>query len=324
MNQHLLILLAALVLDWFVGDPDWLWRKFPHPVTWFGKIVSMMDERLNKDTETAAMRVRAGALACFGLTGFAIAAGIVVQALLHFAGPFGWLFEIAIVSVFLAQKSLADHVRAVADGLKSGGLEGGRKAVAMIVGRDPQQLDRAGVSRAAIESLAENFSDGVVAPAFWYAVLGLPGLFAYKMLNTADSMIGHRSEKYLDFGRWSAKADDYANWIPARISAGLVGLGVASLKGLAAARAALGGAFRDSGLHRSPNAGWPEAAFAHALGIALGGTRIYAGESVQQAWLNGSGKTGLDISDIDAALMLFARACFALWGVMAVFLVISG
>jgi adenosylcobinamide-phosphate synthase len=183
----------------------------------------------------------------------------------------------------------------------------------MIVGRDPEQLDRSGVSRAAIESLAENFSDGVVAPAFWYALLGLPGIIAYKMLNTADSMIGHRSEKYLHFGRWSAKADDIANFVPARISAALAAAGVWSLLGVARARAAFGGALRDAGLHRSPNAGWPEAAFAHGLGIALGGVRIYAGESVQQAWLNASGRTSLDIADIESALALFARATFALW-----------
>jgi adenosylcobinamide-phosphate synthase len=230
----------------------------------------------------------------------------------------GWLLEIAVVSIFLAQKSLADHVRAVATGLREGGLEGGRRAVSMIVGRDPNSLDRAGVSRAAIESLAENFSDGVVAPAFWYALFGLPGLFAYKMTNTADSMIGHRSDKYLHFGRWSARADDFANWIPARLSAAIVALGAFTLGGIAVARDSFNGAMRDAGLHRSPNAGWPESAFAWALGISLAGPRIYAGETVQQVWLNGSGRTALDIADIEAALKLFARACYALWAVVAV------
>jgi adenosylcobinamide-phosphate synthase len=246
----------------------------------------------------------------------AVLIGIVVAWLLRHLGLIGTLLELAIVAILLAQKSLADHVRAVAEGLRLGGLAGGRKAVSMIVGRDPQTLDRSGVSRAAIESLAENFSDGVVAPAFWYALLGLPGLLAYKMLNTADSMIGHRSEKYLHFGRWSARADDFANIIPARVSVLIIALGAMSLDGLAAARAAAGCALRDAGLHRSPNAGWPESAFAGALGFALGGPRIYAGESVQQAWLNGAGKIALDAADIDRALVLFARACFALWAVV--------
>ncbi len=324
MTVHLFILLFALVVDWFIGDPDWLWRKFPHPVVWFGKWVGFLDQRLNQESDTAPMRRQAGALALFAMLSVALLAGVLANLVLHWAGPIGWLAEIAIVAILLAQKSLSDHVRAVSEVLRTGGLEGGRKAVSMIVGRNPQSLDRSGVSRAAIESLAENFSDGVVAPAFWYALLGLPGLFAYKMLNTADSMIGHRSEKYEDFGKWSAKADDFANLVPARLSAALVAVGVASIHGVASARVSIGGALRDAGLHRSPNAGWPESAFAHGLGFALGGPRIYAGESVQQAWLNGSGKTGLDIAEIDLALALFARACFALWGLTALALVISG
>jgi adenosylcobinamide-phosphate synthase len=312
------ILLAALVLDWLVGDPDSIWRRWPHPVVWFGKVVGTLDEKLNRPGESAARQVRSGALAYLAMLGVAIVAGITVHGILGLFGPLGWLLEVAVVSIFLAQKSLADHVRAVATGLREGGLDGGRRAVSMIVGRDPNSLDRAGVSRAAIESLAENFSDGVVAPAFWYALFGLPGLFAYKMTNTADSMIGHRSDKYLHFGRWSARADDFANWIPARLSAAIVALGAFTLGGIAMARDSFNGAMRDAGLHRSPNAGWPESAFAWALGISLAGPRIYAGETVQQVWLNGSGRTALDIADIEAALKLFARACYALWAVVAV------
>jgi adenosylcobinamide-phosphate synthase len=315
--MQLFILLAALVLDWIVGDPDNIWRRWPHPVVWFGKVVGFLDEKLNRPGEDATIQVRSGALAYVVMLAVAIVAGMVVHDILRLFGPLGWLLEIAVVSVFLAQKSLADHVRAVAAGLREGGLEGGRQAVSMIVGRDPKSLDRAGVSRAAIESLAENFSDGVVAPAFWYALLGLPGLFAYKMTNTADSMIGHKSEKYLHFGRWSAIADDYANWIPARLSAAIVALGAFSLGGARMARDSFNGALRDAGLHRSPNAGWPESAFAWALGISLAGPRVYAGETVQQVWLNGSGRTALDIEDIEAALRLFARSCYALWAAVA-------
>jgi adenosylcobinamide-phosphate synthase len=323
LEENLAILLAALVLDWLVGDPDWLWQRVPHPVVFFGKVVSTLDRRLNHDGDPAAIRRRNGAIALFAMLALALFVGVVFGALFRHLGALGIVLEIAIVAVLLAQKSLADHVRAVAEGLRLGGLEGGRKAVSMIVGRDPQSLDRSGVSRAALESLAENFSDGVVAPAFWYALLGLPGILAYKMLNTADSMIGHRSERHLHFGRWSARADDFANLVPARFSAVVIALGALSLEGIAAARAALGCALRDAGLHRSPNAGWPEAAFAGALGFALGGPRIYREESVQQAWLNGSGRISLDAADIERALMLFARACFALWAVVLV-LILAG
>jgi adenosylcobinamide-phosphate synthase len=253
----------------------------------------------------------------------ALATAWVIGFVLRLLGPLGWLIEAAIVSVLLAQKSLKEHVAAVTAGLRNGGLEGGRRAVSLIVGRDPEQLDRAGVSRAAIESLAENFSDGVVAPAFWYAVFGLPGLIVYKAINTADSMIGHKSEKYLEFGRVAAQSDDLANWLPARLSALLIAAGAWALAGMAAARAALSVAARDAGLHRSPNAGWPEAAFAGALGIALGGPRIYANEAVRQSWLNASGRRDPDAGDIERALGLFALACFALWGaVLAVWIVV--
>jgi adenosylcobinamide-phosphate synthase len=321
--MHLAVLIAALVLDWFVGDPDRIWRRWPHPVVWFGRVVGYLDKTLNRAEETARRQVSAGALAFFAMLAVALIAGAIVEVILRAFGPVGLAAEIVIVSIFLAQKSLADHVRAVAAGLRDGGLEGGRAAVSMIVGRDPRSLDKAGVSRAAIESLAENFSDGVVAPAFWFALFGLPGLFTYKMINTADSMIGHRSEKYINFGRWSARADDVANWIPERISAAIVALGAASIGGWELAKASMGGAMRDAGLHRSPNAGWPESAFAAALGIALAGPRIYGGERVEQAWLNGAGRTELDAPDIEAALKLFARSCYALWATVAI-LILAG
>jgi adenosylcobinamide-phosphate synthase len=318
--MHMPVLLVALVIDWYVGDPDRIWRRWPHPVVLFGRFVGFLDRKLNRVDDTAPRQVRAGALAFVAMLIVALLSGSIVEGILRALGPLGLVAEIVIVSILLAQKSLADHVRAVAIGLGEGGLEGGRAAVSMIVGRDPRSLDKAGVSRAAIESLAENFSDGVVAPAFWFAVMGLPGLFAYKMINTADSMIGHRNEKYLNFGRWSARADDVANWIPARISAAIIALGAATIGGWELARTSMGGAMRDAGLHRSPNAGWPESAFATALGIALAGPRVYGGARVEQAWLNGAGRTELDAPDIVAALTLFERSCYALWAVVALFI----
>lgn len=185
----------------------------------------------------------------------------------------------------------------------------------MIVGRDPEALDEAGVCRAAIESLAENFSDGIVAPALWYALFGLPGLLAYKMLNTADSMIGHLDDRYRDFGRAAAKLDDLANWPAARVSSLLIALGAAVEHGFASFRRALGAALRDSGLHRSPNAGWPEAAMAGALGLALAGPRRYGGETVIEASLNASGRRRASGADIDASLSIYHRACDGLAGI---------
>jgi len=313
----LFILLAALVLDWFLGEPKALWTRFPHPVVLFGRAVTFADNRLNKSDDVDTRQYKSGAVAITLLVLLALLAAFVIQYGLAFGGVFGVLGEVLIVFVFLAQKSLADHVGAVATRLRKDGLEGGQSAVSLIVGRDPDLLDRSGTCRAAIESLAENFSDGVVAPALWYAVFGLPGLFVYKMINTADSMIGHRSQKYLHFGRAAAQIDDLANWLPARMSAFLIAAGAGLLNGPASARHALGVAFRDAGLHRSPNAGWPEAAMAGGVDIALGGPRVYANETVEQAWLNSSGRHALGATDVEAALQVFSRSCFVGWGLVA-------
>jgi adenosylcobinamide-phosphate synthase len=220
--------------------------------------------------------------------------------------PFGAVIETLVVAVFLAQKSLLDHVRRVAQALGTGGADAGRKAVAMIVGRDTSVLDGAGVSRAAIESAAENFSDGLVAPVFWYALLGLPGLLVFKVVNTADSMIGHRSPRYEAFGWAAARLDDLMNLIPARLSALLIAA-AAALAGGAAGHAAAA-AWHDARFHRSPNAGWPEAAAAGALGLALGGPRRYGNLIVEGAWLNGQGRSEAGPDDIFAAIRLIDTA----------------
>lgn len=313
MPDPLLILLIALLLDWYFGEPEAFWSRLPHPIVLFGKAVSYVDKRLNRDQDSPESQYKKGAIGISLLIFASLIGAYLLQGLISFLGFPGFLLELFIVFVLLAQKSLADHVEAVADALKKEGLKGGRKAVGMIVGRDPSSLDKSGVSRAAIESLAENFSDGVVAPAFWYAVFGLPGIIIYKMINTADSMIAYRNEKYLWFGRVAAQMDDLANWLPARISAVLIALASGMLRGVEAFRNAMIVALRDSGLHRSPNAGWPEAAMAGGADIALGGPRIYPEEIVQQAYLNSSGKRDLDMKDINQAIQIFALACFSLW-----------
>lgn len=319
MEYQLTILFAALILDWYVGEPEILWKRISHPVVWFGRVVEVLEERLNGSSDSAEVQYRRGALAWLMMITIALIAGFLVQWLVGSIWWLaGWMVEVFVVSVFIAQKSLRDHVGAVAMGLKNEGIEGGRREIAKIVGRDPESLSTSEICRGAIESLAENFSDGVVAPAFWYAVFGLPGLFAYKMINTADSMIAHRSEKYLYFGRVSAQADDLANWIPARLSAKLIILGTWLVSGFGSARAAFDCALSDAGMHASPNAGWPEAAMAGAIDVALGGPRSYAGETVFLPYLNAAGRTSLEVSDIKLALKIITVASFCAWAAVAV------
>ncbi|MDJ0612255.1 MAG: adenosylcobinamide-phosphate synthase CbiB [Rhizobiaceae bacterium] len=313
-ESALFILLTALVLDWVFGEPDILWSRFPHPVVLFGKAVSWADKQYNIEGDSKGVKIRKGSWAIFLLVLAALLVGLGLEKLVSIAWPFGWVLELFVVFVLLAQKSLRDHVSAVAIGLAANGLQGGRDAVGMIVGRDPSQLDGSGICRASIESLAENFSDGVVAPAFWYAVFGLPGILVYKMINTADSMIAYKNEKYLWFGRSAAQIDDLANWVPARISAVLVAIGSGTVYGINSMLNSLKCAFRDAGLHRSPNAGWPEAAMAGGTGIALGGPRDYAHERVSQPFLNASGTRDLGSHHIEISLDVFSRACFVLWG----------
>lgn len=307
------ILLAALVLDWLIGDPPKIWSRVPHPVVLFGKLIAMLDKTLNQDSVEARRRYRYGAVTISVCIVVAICAGLLFQYLIARLGWAGHVLEVLTVSIFLAQRSLHEHVRAVSSGFVSNGLEGARDALRMIVGRDPDLLDQSAICRASIETLAENFSDGVVAPAFWYLIFGLPGLFAYKMINTADSMIGYRDEQYAEFGRVAAQIDDLANWLPARISAFLVGLAAGATRGSLSANRSMSTAFRDAGLHRSPNAGWPESAMAGSLDIALGGPRTYANVIVPQAFLNAAGRRRLGPGDIQSALELFKASCFVLW-----------
>ncbi|HHV66188.1 adenosylcobinamide-phosphate synthase CbiB [Brucella intermedia] len=305
MEIKLIVLSLALLLDRFVGDPPQLWQRMPHPVVLFGKAISWGEKRWNNRNLASAVLRRNGMWLTVGLVAVCVILGLVLEFVLPFAGTAGAVAEILIVTVLLAQKSLADHVQAVALALREDGLEGGRRAVSMIVGRNPEHLDEGGISRAAIESLAENASDGIVAPAFWFLVGGLPGLFAYKMINTADSMIGHLNDRYRDFGRFAAKLDDVANYIPARLTGLLASLATAITKDRLSGREAFSVMRRDARLHRSPNAGWPESAFAGGLGLALAGPRQYGTEKVEGPMLNASGKRDANANDIDAALHLF-------------------
>lgn len=324
MSLHLFFTLAgAIALDRLVGDPDWLWRRFPHPVVLFGHAIGWFDKTLNRNRYSAHARKVAGVVAILLLLAASLLVGAALHRFLMAFGFVGWLLEAIVVAVFLAHKSLADHVFRVAQGLRQDGLSGGRRAVSMIVGRDPETLDEPAVCRAAIESLAENFSDGVVAPAFWYAVLGLPGLLAYKMLNTADSMIGHKSPKYLAFGWASARLDDLANLPAARLSALLIAAGAWWRFGRQRARNSMDLAFRDHGLHRSPNSGWPEAAMAGALDIRLAGPRIYGGAIVDEPMINGAGSSLGTVIDIEDGISVFGAAGSALLALTMIFAVVA-
>ena len=307
---RLALLFLALLIDKAIGDPPRLWARVPHPVVLFGKAVAAADWRLNVPGLRPASAKSRGILAAILLTLLALACGVLVSSLFSGLWLLGIVMEILVVGILLAQKSLADHVEAVADALRDQGLDGGRRAVALIVGRDPQTLDAAGVSRAAIESLAENYSDGVVAPAFWYVLLGLPGIFAYKMINTADSMVGHKSEKYLHFGWASARLDDLVNLIPARLSSVFIALGAWTSESFAALKRSLVIARVDHGKHRSPNSGWPEAAMAGAIDLQLAGPRIYNGVLVNEHMLNIGGRRSATSTDIERAVRVFDHACY--------------
>jgi adenosylcobinamide-phosphate synthase len=299
-----LILFLALALDAALGDPPWLYGTVPHPVAMIGRLVGLGDRRLNTAEAGGGARTLRGALLTAAVVLLSASLGWVLAGALE-GLPGGWLVEAVLASTLIAFRGLHDHAAAVARALEHG-LAEGRAAVAHIVGRDPESLDGPGVARAAVESIAENFSDGVVAPAFWYALLGLPGLCAYKAVNTLDSMIGHRTPRYRAFGRAAARLDDAASWVPARLAGGLIVLAAALLPG-ARAGSAWRTMLRDAPRHRSPNAGWQEAAFAGALGFTLAGPRRYRDEAVEDPWM-GDGRADLDAADIGAALRLYLAA----------------
>lgn len=301
------ILLLALLIDAVLGDPDWLYRAIPHPAALMGKLIDWLDQNLNNNADAPRIRRFWGVVAMVFLVGAAFTVGWLVELMLA-ALPLGWLLQAVLMSTLIAQNSLYLHVRDVAMGLEIQGLQGGRDAVRHVVGRDPDTLDEPGVARAALESLAENLSDAVTAPIFWTLLLGLPGLVAYKLVNTADSMIGHRTSRHEEFGWAAARLDDLLNLVPARI-AGLALCGAAALMPGRPVQPAWTAMWRDARRHHSPNAGWPEAAMAGALGLALAGPRVYDGEPVEDAWMGAGGRAEATAGDIRRGLRLFIAAC---------------
>ena len=287
-----MIALLALLLDVLIGWPDAVYRRIGHPVTWAGRLIAALDHALNKGRARRAK----GALTVVVVVMAAVIPAALIQAWL---GP--WVAAV-LAWPLVAARSLDQHLRAVAVPLVAGDLAAARRATAMIVGRDVTRADAPALSRASLESLAENFSDGVIAPLFWAAIGGLPGIAAYKAINTMDSMIGHRTPRHQAFGMVAARLDDVANLIPARLSAGLIAV-ASGRRAVAAMRVAL----RDAPAHRSPNAGWPEGAMAGALGCRLSGPRVYADRVANEPWLNADAADP-DAADLGRGIALIRRA----------------
>ena len=299
--SHFEILFVALVLDAVLGEPDWLWSRVPHPVKLIGQGIDWLDARMNGND----FRKTAGVVMIVGLILVSLIAGSIVAWLPNYG-----LLELIGCAVLLSFKSLIEHVRAVAVALPNG-IEAARIEVAKIVGRDTAAMEVSDVSRAAVESGSEGFCDGLVAPVFWFMLFGLPGILAYKVVNTADSMVGHLNEKYAEFGWGTAWADTILNWIPARIAGALIA--ATSMR-----REPFDTMIEDADMHRSMNAGWPEAAMAGVLNIALSGPRSYGGETTREPFINSSGRRDLVAQDVHDSIAVLWKAWIGLLGFVAV------
>jgi adenosylcobinamide-phosphate synthase len=308
MSETMVLASLALWIENLLGYPPFLYTHIGHPVEWIGRLISGLDNRLNQPADSDRVRCQKGVLALLVLIATTVAPTVLLQFGLTYVS-LGWLINAMLATTLLAQKSLRDHVQAVAAALGTS-IAQAHMETAKIVGRDVTALDESGISKAALESLAENASDGVVAPAIWYAVLGLPGLVFYKVVNTADSMIGHKSERYLQFGWAAARLDDLVN-LPGSRLCGFLFMAAAWLTSRDVSQHALRSMRRFAKLHQSPNAGWPEAAMAGALGLRFGGPRQYPGERVDLPYM-GDGRDTMAASDIAGGLQLFERSMIIL------------
>lgn len=304
MTLHFAAAASALLIERLFGYPKPLYDKIGHPVEWIGTILKKL-EALLYDPEAEPLQARLRGVAALMALLLIVAIPTVVVASVLSTFQFGWSIEALLATTLIAQHSLYEHVNAVRKGLDTS-LPEGRKAVAKIVGRDPAALDESGVVKGALESLAENASDGIVAPVLWYAVLGLPGIVAYKAINTADSMIGHKSERYIYFGWAAARLDDLIN-LPASRLTGLLFAAAAAWNDKERGKIALQAMWRDAPKHQSPNAGWPESALAASLGVKFGGPRSYDGSRVNLPWM-GEGRETLNRDDIRKGLRLYGTA----------------
>ena len=317
-ENSLTILIIALLIDVIIGDPNWLWKRTGHPVAWFAKFILLFNKIRGTSSSSSYVKVL-GIIAIFALTLVAILIGIL---LVQFFSDTLWglIVSAVIASIFIAQKSLYSHVKQVQKALSGNDLEQSRKQVAKIVGRDPNKLDMSGVARATIESTAENISDGIIAPIFWCILFGLPGLIAYKAINTADSTIGYKNEKYKNLGWATARLDDLVNYLPARLSGFLIAICAPLTYG--SIKTALSIMVKDAHQHNSPNAGWPEASMAGILGIALAGPRIYSTHTEDGNWINGSGRMIVSSVDVKNTLKILVAVCILLFFILTFLLIV--
>jgi adenosylcobinamide-phosphate synthase len=303
---RVLILIIACGIEAVLAYPAMVFRAIGHPVSWIGAMIAVLDSTLNRPDWSFAVRRTAGVATVLLLLAASISAGLALELAARAIPYLGFALAVVIVAALIAGGNLDQHVRAVASALRTDGLAGGRQRIAEIVGRDPDTLDEAAICRAAIESLAENASDGVTAPALWYLIGGLPGMIGYKAINTADSMIGHLTERHRAFGWAAARLDDLVN-LPASRLTGLMFIVAAAFVPGASASSAWRAYWRDARHHRSPNAGWPEAAMAGALGLRLAGPRSYGGVVVDDHWM-GDGRAEATAEDINRALLIYRIA----------------
>ena len=313
MTLHFTAAALALLIERLFGYPRQLYDRISHPVEWIGTILAKL-ETLLYEPEVEALQARLRGLAALLVLLFIVVLPSVLIGSFLSTFKFGWIIEALLATALIAQHSLYEHVSAVGRGLDTSLIEG-RKAVAKIVGRDPAALDESGVVKGALESLAENTSDGIVAPLFWYVLLGLPGIVAYKAINTADSMIGHKSERYIYFGWAAARLDDFIN-LPASRITGLLFVSAAAWNDSERGKLAMQAMWRDASKHQSPNAGWPESALAASLGVKFGGPRSYAGTRVDLPWM-GDGRELLNRDDIRKGLRLYGTAMTFLFFLLA-------
>ena len=308
MDLRALLLILAILLDWLISDPKRLYSHILHPVQYMGEVLSWIERRLNKQTVSLTKQKLRGVFGLFLYLSIWLSVGIAISLICNVLGIWGMALEVLFAAILLSGRSLYEHVRDVNEALKFKTIEEARLSVGQIVGRDVTALDERGVARAAIESGAENLSDGFIAPVLFYFIAGLPGLIFYKAVNTADSMIGHKTQRFLGFGWAAARFDDLLNWVPARLTGFLIMI-------IAQFRYRNGGEvfrvmMKDHSKHSSPNAGWPESAMAGALGIALAGPRVYFDVMKQDPWINAKGRLDTDAEDIWQALAVMKRAVF--------------
>ncbi|MEO8668317.1 MAG: CobD/CbiB family cobalamin biosynthesis protein [Bauldia sp.] len=312
-GEHLAVLAAAMILDVAVGDPAWLWRRLPHPVSLVGRLVSGFDRAFNRTGRRPWLLKALGAMTVTLLLIAALAVGALIELALA-AIPYGWVATAIVISVLLTGRDLWNRARAIAKAFETGGLDAARAAFALLPG-DSAGLDEARLCRATIEKVACGFADGLVAPVFWFALFGLPGLLACKAVNVADAAVGHLSLRHRDFGWATARLDDFFNLPAGRIAGHLITLAAPLAGGsVAGARAVMR---RDAPRHRSANAGWPEAAMASALGVTLGGPRRYSGILVDDVYLNAAGRREAIPGDIRRALKVYVGAGVILLAIVA-------